>query len=245
MQCRISSLIIALLFFFLAVKAQIVPNDGGQFVSNDIDDDCPAAEPEPSVKPPYHPPRPPPPPPPPYPKPTPTPCAPCTSCTPSTETSTTTIYNTVTDTSTEITTTTEPPVTVTSTETETSITTDTSTETATITEAPLTVTSIVTTTTTATVTTSVPCAESYDLGSCSNAPKIWIDGAYRAYFGGVQYYAGILSTLLNLLCTRMQTTCGAPESSLQRCRAAEAVSNLYSGQEAVDQWNALMVPCGQ
>ncbi|KAJ9302740.1 hypothetical protein DTO271G3_114 [Paecilomyces variotii] len=207
------SFLFSALFFLIAVNAQYG------------DDACPAPEPEgpthpavppPSMKPPHPPPHP-------HPKPTrtptptPSPSAPCTPCIPST----TTEISTITDTATETTTITEPPETVTATTTET---------------------------TTATVTTEVPvtCMDTppadYDLGTCPNtAPRI--RGTYTVLFAGTYYISGDLPKLMNVICEDMETTCQAPESSIERCRAAEAAANQFTGDQAVAVWNQIMAPC--
>ncbi|KAJ9257894.1 hypothetical protein DTO271D3_1647 [Paecilomyces variotii] len=209
------SFLFSALFFLIAVNAQYG------------DDACPAPEPEgptyPAVPPPSMKPSHPPSHPHPHPKPTrtpmptPSPGAPCTPCIPST----TTEISTITDTATETTTITEPPETITTTATET---------------------------TTATVTTEVPvtCMDTppadYDLGTCPNtAPRI--RGTYSVLFAGTYYIYGDLSKLMNAICDRMENSCHAPESSVERCRAAEAAANQFTGDEAVAVWNEIMAPC--
>ncbi|GAD91937.1 hypothetical protein PVAR5_0520 [Paecilomyces variotii No. 5] len=126
----------------------------------------------------------------------------------------------------------------------------TATETATITEPPETVTSTTTETSTATVTTEVPvtCMDhppaSYDLGTCGPvAPRIRGTYSYSVLFGGTNYLYGDLPRLMDTICTRLQDGCQAPESSVQRCRAAEAAANQFTGDEAVAAWNEIMAPC--
>lgn len=62
-------------------------------------------------------------------------------------------------------------------------------------------------------------------------------------FGGTTYLYGNLPRLMDTICTRLEEGCQAPESTVQRCRAAEAAANQFTGDEAVAAWNEIMAPC--